>query len=114
MIAAASALKDFVHLFFPHNCVGCGSDILNDDQQLCFHCIAALPSTNFIKQPNNPVEKIFYGRIPVRNAGATYFFTKDSLFQHLLFQLKYKGNRTIGQYLGKLLGNELLQSERFA
>lgn len=114
MIALKELSTDFLHLFFPHVCAGCGSDILESNHQLCLRCRSELPYTNFFKQPGNPVEQVFYGRLPVRNAAAGYFFTKDSLIQHLVTQLKYRGNREIGVYMGKLIGNELLKSERFS
>src|SRR3954447_24252493 len=99
-----SSLTDFIHLFFPHVCVGCGSDVLDNCHQLCLQCTSQLPETNFFSQPGNPVEKKFYGRMQVRNAGAGYFFTKDSLIKTLVYELKYKGNKDIGFYLGQLLG----------
>jgi ComF family protein len=102
-----------LHLFFPHTCVGCGTDVIDHDQLLCLHCLNHLPATNFFNQPNNPVEQVFYGRIPVANAGAGYFFTKDSLLQNLIVQLKYKGNKQIGFYLGQLFGNFLIKCDRF-
>jgi ComF family protein len=102
-----------LHLFFPHTCAGCGTDVIDNDQLLCLHCLNDLPATNFFNQPNNPVEQVFYGRIPVANAAAGYFFTKDSLLQNLIAQLKYRGNKQIGLYLGQLLGNLLIKSDRF-
>lgn len=105
-----SAVTDLIHLFFPHLCVGCGSDVINIDHQLCLRCIADLPFTNFFKQPANPVETKFYGRLNLINAASGYFFTKDSLIENLIYELKYKGNKPIGFYMGKLLGNMLLQS----
>jgi ComF family protein len=102
-----------LHLFFPHTCAGCGTDVIDHDQLLCLHCLNDLPATNFFNQPNNPVEQVFYGRIPVANAAAGYFFTKDSLLQNLIVQLKYRGNKQIGFYLGQLLGNFLIKSDRF-
>jgi ComF family protein len=114
MIALKEWSADFLHLFFPHNCTGCGSDVLENNHQLCLRCRSELPFTNFFAQPGNPVEQIFYGRLPVKNAAAGYFFTKDSLLQHLVMQLKYRGNQEIGVYMGKLLGNELLHSARFS
>jgi ComF family protein len=104
---------DFFHLVFPHNCAGCGSDILDEKHQLCLHCISELPVTNFFGQPGNPVEVNFYGRIPVRHAAAGYFFTKESLLQHLIVQLKYRNNKDIGVYLGQFLGHMLVKSGQF-
>ena len=114
MIKLQSSLNDLLHLFFPHTCVGCGSDVLDQQQLLCLRCLNELPATNFFDQPGNPVEQVFYGRIPVQNAGAGYFFTKDSLIKNIIAQLKYRGNREIGVYLGKLIGNLLQNSPRFA
>lgn len=113
MTTVKSAFSDLLHLFFPHNCVGCGSDILGEQHMLCLHCLSQLPSTNFFNQPANPVEAAFYGRLPIRNGAAAYFFTKNSLIQHLIFQLKYRGNKEIGFYLGKMLGRLLLDSDRY-
>ncbi|HEX8332130.1 MAG TPA: phosphoribosyltransferase family protein [Segetibacter sp.] len=114
MVSLKSSFKDFLHLIFPHVCTGCGSDVLNDKEQLCLKCFSELPSTDFFKNADNPVEQTFYGRLAVRNAAAGYFFTKESLLQHLLVQLKYRNNKDIGIYMGKLLGRMLVQSERFS
>ncbi len=107
-----SSLKDFVHLFFPHICTACATDILDTHHQLCLRCLSELPVTNFFSQPGNPVEKIFYGRTQIENGGAGYFFTKDSLLETLIYELKYKGNKDIGFYLGQLLA-KFLSNSRF-
>jgi ComF family protein len=106
-------LNNFAHFIYPHCCEGCGSDILENHHLLCSECIVKLPETNFISKPNNPVEKIFYGRLNIANAVAAFYYTKDSLMQHLMHQLKYNSNKEIGIYLGKVLGTQLLQSGRF-
>jgi len=113
MVTIQSAFTDFLHLFFPHVCAGCGSDVIDTGHQLCLHCLSDLPATNFYQQPGNPVEKKFYGRLPVRNAASGYFFTKDSLIETLIYELKYKGNKAIGFYMGQMLGTLLLENERF-
>lgn len=101
------------HLLFPHNCLGCATDILNDNDLLCAKCFTDLPETNFANSVNNPIEKTFLGRLKIEQATASYYFTKDSLLQHLLKQLKYKSNLEVGLYLGKLLGYHLKASNRF-
>lgn len=108
------SFNDFIHLFFPHVCIGCGSDILDSKHSLCLRCLSELPVTNFFEQPGNPVEKKFYGRLPVRNGGSGYFFTKDSLLETLIYELKYKGNKDVGFYLGQLLARFLADNNRFA
>ncbi len=110
----ATALNDLSHLFFPHNCLGCGSDVLDDDASLCIKCFSQLPETGFMQHAGNPVEKIFYGRIKVEAAGSAFYFTKDSTMQRLMIELKYRGNKNAGVYLGKLLGMQLAQSDTFS
>lgn len=105
--------ESILHLFFPHVCEGCGTDVLEQDHFLCLKCHASLPKTDFHLYPNNPIEKIFWGRLPLTNATSQYYFTKNSAMQHLMHQLKYRGNKDLGVYLGKLMGSALVQSNRF-
>ncbi len=93
-----------LHLAFPHVCAGCGNDVLPKEHLLCLHCLEALPQTHFHLHAHNPIDTIFTGRLPVQNATAQYYFTKESLMQHLLHGVKYKGNKELGFYLGQLMG----------
>lgn len=107
-------IKDSVlHLLFPHICTGCGSDILHEESVLCMRCIDAMPETNFELHPHNPVEKTFWGRLPLAGATAQFYFTKESLMQHLMHQFKYKGNKELGMQLGNIMGEQIKKSARF-
>ncbi len=108
-----SWLSAFIHLIYPHNCEGCGTDIVNDKSFLCTKCLYQLPKTGFIANGNNPIEKKLYGRIKIEHAGAGFYFSKDGLLQHLVTQLKYKNNKEMGLYLGRLLGHQLQATHRF-
>lgn len=98
---------------FPHVCEGCGTDIIQPDHFLCIRCHANLPKTEFHLYPNNPIEKIFWGRVPITYATAQYYFTKNSMMQTLMHGLKYKGNKELGIYLGRLMGHAFENSNRF-
>lgn len=107
-------IKDsMLQVVFPHVCDGCGSDLLNEESQLCFRCLSSMPETNFALYSNNPVEKIFWGRLSLISATAQYYFTKESLMQRLMHQFKYRGNKDLGSQLGRLMGIALKQSARF-
>lgn len=112
-IHISNHLRAFQQLFFPHICVGCGADHIQLYSFLCAKCNSALPETHFFTAANNPVEKIFYGRIPLHAAGAAYYFHKTSLIQYLLQQLKYKCNPAVGRYLGRQVGFRLKDAKRF-
>jgi ComF family protein len=105
--------ESILHLLFPHVCAGCGSDILSEQNVLCMRCMNAMPETNFELHAGNPVEKIFWGRLPLTSATAQFYFTKESLMQHLMHQFKYKGNKELGLQLGRIVGSQLLLSNRF-
>lgn len=107
-------IKDSVlHLLFPHVCSGCGSDLLNEESMLCLHCLAELPETNFHMHANNPIEKIFWGRLPLVSATAQFYFTKESRMQQLMHEFKYQGNKELGLALGRMMGDYLKQTNRF-
>lgn len=103
-----------IHLLYPHCCNGCGSDLLDKDQLICLSCRASLPRTSFASFHNNPIEKIFYGRLHVLAAHSEFYFMKNEIVQRLLHQLKYKGNHEIGEYLGNLTAESLVKSRRFS
>jgi len=59
---------------------------------------------------DNPVERIFIGRIPFEAATACYFFRKGSAIQKIIHQFKYHNRKDIALYMGKQMGHMLQQS----
>ena len=101
-------------LYFPKNCPACGRPLRLFGANICGRCSQNLPETHFFEAPNNPIEKIFYGRLPISAGAAAWYFHKNSALQALLFQLKYKSNKEVGLFIGKQMGALLAASERFA
>ncbi len=102
-----------VHLFYPHNCIGCGSDVIGTENFLCLRCIHDLPITNFAIHANNALEKKFWGRTPVTSAMSELYFSKDSIVQNMIHEFKYRGNKKAGHYFGNMIGRSLLNCNRF-
>jgi ComF family protein len=69
-----------------------------------------LPETGFYKEKDNQVAQIFWGRAEVENATAQYFFKKGNRIQRLMHQMKYQGQKQIGEVLGKRMGEKLERS----
>ena len=103
----------FLHLFYPHICMHCGSEELQAENVLCEPCEKNLPYTHFLPIEKNTIEKIFWGRVPLHEAGASLFFTKDSIVQSLVFALKYKNQKKAGRLLGNIIGQDIINSQRF-
>lgn len=97
-------LDAFVHLWYPHICLSCGTDQLTNKNVLCEKCIRSLPYTEFNNEIDNPIQKIFWGRVSFTYANALLFFTKESIVQLLITQLKYHQNKKAGWMLGRLMG----------
>lgn len=106
-------LNAFLHLLYPQICFGCGTDQVENATPLCQQCIQDLPITDFFSIVDNPIEKIFWGRANIQNAGALLFFTKDSLVQTLITALKYHHNKKVGILFGKLMGEAIAVEEKF-
>jgi ComF family protein len=106
-------LNAFLHLLYPQICFGCGTDQVAKAMPLCQKCIQDLPFTDFFSISENPIEKIFWGRADIQNAGALLFFTKDSLVQTLITELKYHHNKKVGILFGKLMGEAIAVEEKF-
>jgi ComF family protein len=98
---------------YPQICFGCGTDQVEKVMPLCNPCINDLPTTEFFSINENPIEKIFWGRVTIQHAGALLFFTKDSLVQTLIMQLKYQHNKKVGVLFGRLMGEAIAAEEKF-
>jgi ComF family protein len=99
-----------VNLIYPPICKGCGEALLKSEKLICLHCIVDFPKTNFHNKEGNPVEQIFWGRLPIKRASSGYFFTKEGSLQNLLHALKYKGVDEIGILLGEMYGHSLREA----
>jgi ComF family protein len=106
-------LQSFVHLFFPQICLECGTELISSHAVLCILCEKNLPYTDLFKIENNLIEKIFWGRVPLHAASAVLYFTKNSIVQTLIFELKYHQNKKAGWLLGRLIGTAIKEAERF-
>lgn len=100
-------IYDFVGLLFPRICACCGNNLWSGEHIICISCSHKLPRTHYYPESDNPVAQIFWGRVRISQATAYLFFNKGNRVQKLIHQLKYKGRKDIGIYLGKIFGDEL-------
>ncbi|NDP22373.1 MAG: ComF family protein [Paludibacter sp.] len=101
-------------LFYPNLCIVCNENLLKNEHHICLTCLHGIPKTNFHLVTENPIEKRFWGKVNVYRGTAFFFFQKGSPFQKLLHVLKYKGNKEIGELLGKYAASDLLESPEFS
>ncbi len=105
--------RELLNLIYPNLCLICGESLLRSEKQICLSCIQQIPRTNFHLLVDNPVEKKFWGKVPIFRGTSFYFFQKGSPFQKLLHELKYKDNHDIGIIMGQYAAVDLLQADDF-
>lgn len=102
--------QDAIHFLFPNVCACCGISLYAHEPVVCQMCLTDLPQTFFHLEPDNPVEKVFWGRIPLATATSIFHFNKGNRVQTLIHGLKYKNRPDIGQELGRVFGPGLLMN----
>lgn len=104
----------FWSLLFPRCCVVCGSPLSRGEECLCTCCNMNLPRTGFHLRKDNPVECLFWGRIPgLKRASSFLFYRKGSDFRRILHLLKYGGYKELGEVMGRYMSAELSSGEFF-
>lgn len=97
----------FVHLFFPRQCAVCGAILQEGEEGICMKCNMDMPRTNYHLRKDNPVERMFWGKIPLEHATSCFFYHKGSDFRRILHQLKYGGRKDLGEVMGRFMAAEL-------
>ncbi len=103
-------LQDLLYLFYPEVCAACHQALIKGERCVCLSCRYKLPKTDFHCNPENPMAKSFWGRLPLETAVACYYFNKGEKVQSMLHALKYKGREDLGREIGKMYGNDLRES----
>ena len=106
-------LYSILNLFYPRVCAACGEPLLKDENTVCLKCRYTLPRTGYEHHSDNPVAQSFYGRVRLHAATSCYFFAKSGKVQHLIHQMKYKGNKEAGIFLGQQIGESIKNEPLF-
>ena len=106
-------LNSILNLFYPRVCAACGEALLKDEETVCLKCRYLLPKTGYELNAENPLAQHFYGRVRFHAVTACFFFAKSGKVQHLIHELKYKGNKEAGIFLGQQLGESIKEAPLF-
>lgn len=113
MIRKRNIFDDFIELFFPRLCPVCGEKLSPKEECICLKCMIHLPRTLFGLKMGNKMEELFDGMIPIERAYAYFNYKKGSDYQNIIYNLKYKDEKELGEYMGEHFGAELLNSVYF-
>ena len=96
----------FLHLFFSRQCAVCGTPLQEGEEAICLKCNMNLPRTDYHLRTDNPVERMFWGKLPLERATSYFFYHKGSDFRRILHQLKYGGRKDLGETMGRFMRSE--------
>lgn len=109
----SSVLMDATSLIMPRKCLACGKVLHENEHTMCLACRYNMPTTNFAKQCDNPIKRLFENMIPVQKATSMFWFIGKTEWQHIIHNFKYHGRWLFAQKMGEWLGEELLDSGNF-
>ena len=88
-------------------CFGCNVRLSRGENLLCTVCRHDMPLTEYNFIDENAVDRIFYGRIPLKKGASFVFFSKNGIVKNLLHQLKYRNQEEVGRFFGDWYGSLL-------
>ena len=99
----------------PRLCVVCGERLAPTERSLCSVCLFHLPRTNFHLKPlDNPMAQLFWVLSPVEKAAALFYYHPHAEMAQMVYRLKYNNRPDIGEDMGRVMANELQQSDYFS
>jgi ComF family protein len=105
-----NVLKNMANLFYVNTCTACAIELVQQEKIVCTACMATIAQTQFSNTDTNSIKSIFKGRVNIERAIAFYYYSKNSVIQKLLFDLKYKDKKEVATLLGTQAGLQLLQT----
>lgn len=106
-------IDSLIGLFYPSVCAACGNSLFKWENLVCTRCRNLLPRTGYERNGDNPLVRMFYGKVRLKAVTACFFFSKDGKVQRLIHELKYKGNKEAGVFLGQEIGRAIKEAELY-
>ena len=104
-------ITSFLQLLYPKCCFACDQVLIRSEIMLCTSCRFELPKPGlFLEQPNWISNKLD-GLIEYDRVHAYLVFSEGGKVQHILHQIKYKGQEQLGEYLGACIGRSFTAQE---
>ena len=104
-----SFVTDLVDLVFPNCCPGCDAPFITGEEFICSNCEIDLP----LFPASEQILDRFAGRMELMDARSYLKFYNSGMAQKLLHEIKYKGDKALGEYLGSVFIRHLSTEKAF-
>jgi len=112
-VKTKTLFADFVSLLYPELCVICGEPLIESEKYFCFACFLKLPKTNYHLIPENRAIERLAGKVSLVKASSYFYYNKGGAAQKLIAEIKYRGNRKLGEWIGGYLAEDMISSGFF-
>ena len=106
-------IQDFLSILFPRACIVCGRPLVPTEDVCCTGCTINMPLTHYKGQAGNPIERYFWGKIPIVRASSYMHYYPHTDYANIITQLKFNNRPEIGIYLGRLMAKDLVHTNFF-
>lgn len=80
---------------------------------ICPRCLLHLPFLNIKGAAGNPIERLFWGVLPIERASSMLQYTPGGMTSRVLKAVKYQGRSDLAVELGRMMAAELLSTDFF-
>ena len=104
----SSIFSSFFRLLYPRACVVCGDVLVDGETFLCSACLSGLPLNEGVDEE---ADEALANDLGVGYLYWLFRYDRASDFHKLVYAIKYRSNRELGVWAGKMLG-ERMQDDR--
>lgn len=80
---------------------------------ICTNCLLQLPFINIKGAPGNPIERLFWGILPIERASSMLNYHPGNRVERVIHSIKYFGRQDLAVDLGRQMAQELLPTGFF-
>ncbi|MDN6279796.1 MAG: ComF family protein [Psychroflexus sp.] len=104
-------INKFVNFLFPRICAGCDTQLIDAEEVVCTYCLHRLAVYPEELQAS-AFATTFYGRVNYEYVKTLFYFQRGTAAQQLIHNLKYRGQKYIGKFVGHWMANMILAQEK--
>lgn len=100
----SSIFSRFFRLLYPRTCVVCGDVLVDGELFLCSACLSGLPLNEGVDEE---ADKVLADDLGIEHLYWLFRYDRVSDFHKLVYAIKYRSNRELGVWAGKMLGERM-------
>ena len=101
---SSSFFSNFFRLLYPRACVVCGDVLVDGEPFLCSVCLSGLPLNDGIDEE---ADEVLANDLGIGHLYWLFRYDRASDFHKLVYAIKYRFNKGLGVWAGKMLGERM-------